>query len=106
MFVLQEIARQIRPNTIRAIYGKTKVENAVHVTDLPEDAPLEVNIEVYCIDIHYISLNNRLCFLVSLPIFYPLYQCSSHPTYILTSFPTYPAYILMNMSTAHYDQCL
>uniref|UniRef100_A0A1B6FBE1 DM10 domain-containing protein n=1 Tax=Cuerna arida TaxID=1464854 RepID=A0A1B6FBE1_9HEMI len=37
-----EIAKRIRPNTIRAHYGKSKVENAIHVTDLPEDASLEV----------------------------------------------------------------
>lgn len=39
---LQEIAKRIRPNTIRAHFGKSKVENAVHVTDLPEDSLLEV----------------------------------------------------------------
>uniref|UniRef100_A0A1B6C8C7 DM10 domain-containing protein n=2 Tax=Clastoptera arizonana TaxID=38151 RepID=A0A1B6C8C7_9HEMI len=37
-----EIACQIKPKTIRARFGKNKVENAVHVTDLPEDASLEV----------------------------------------------------------------
>uniref|UniRef100_A0A1B6KTD4 DM10 domain-containing protein n=2 Tax=Graphocephala atropunctata TaxID=36148 RepID=A0A1B6KTD4_9HEMI len=37
-----EIAKRIRPNTIRAHYGKSKIENAIHVTDLPEDASLEV----------------------------------------------------------------
>jgi nucleoside-diphosphate kinase len=30
------IARALRPNTIRAKYGKDRVLNAVHVTDLPE----------------------------------------------------------------------
>lgn len=37
-----EIARKLRPNTIRAKFGKTKVMNAVHCTDLPDDAILEV----------------------------------------------------------------
>uniref|UniRef100_A0A0A9WVC5 Nucleoside diphosphate kinase 7 n=2 Tax=Lygus hesperus TaxID=30085 RepID=A0A0A9WVC5_LYGHE len=37
-----DMARQLRPNTLRARFGKNKVQNAIHVTDLPEDAPLEV----------------------------------------------------------------
>ncbi|CAF1518065.1 unnamed protein product [Adineta steineri] len=37
-----EIARHIRPRTLRALYGKDKVKNAVHCTDLAEDASLEV----------------------------------------------------------------
>ncbi|XP_014256054.1 nucleoside diphosphate kinase 7 isoform X1 [Cimex lectularius] len=37
-----EMARHLRPDTLRAQFGKTKVQNAVHVTDLPEDALLEV----------------------------------------------------------------
>ncbi|KAL0133722.1 hypothetical protein PUN28_000996 [Cardiocondyla obscurior] len=37
-----EIARQVRPNTLRAKYGKTKVQNAVHCSDLTEDGILEV----------------------------------------------------------------
>uniref|UniRef100_A0A3Q3AVJ2 Nucleoside diphosphate kinase homolog 7 n=1 Tax=Kryptolebias marmoratus TaxID=37003 RepID=A0A3Q3AVJ2_KRYMA len=36
------IARHLRPNTLRALYGKDKVRNAVHCTDLPEDGVLEV----------------------------------------------------------------
>ena len=40
--VLQEIARKLRPNTLRAQFGKTKVQNAIHCTDLPEDGLLEV----------------------------------------------------------------
>lgn len=43
VFLFKEIAKKIRPNTIRAQFGKTKVENAVHVTDLPDDASLEVS---------------------------------------------------------------
>lgn len=37
-----EIARHLRPATLRALFGKTKVQNAVHCTDLPEDGVLEV----------------------------------------------------------------
>ncbi|XP_014475601.1 PREDICTED: nucleoside diphosphate kinase 7 [Dinoponera quadriceps] len=37
-----DIARQIRPGTLRAKYGKTKAQNAVHCSDLPEDGVLEV----------------------------------------------------------------
>ncbi|XP_015249939.1 PREDICTED: nucleoside diphosphate kinase 7 [Cyprinodon variegatus] len=37
-----EIARLLRPNTLRALYGKDIVRNAVHCTDLPEDGVLEV----------------------------------------------------------------
>lgn len=37
-----EVARHLRPGTLRAIFGKTKVQNAVHCTDLPEDGLLEV----------------------------------------------------------------
>ncbi len=40
----KEIARHIRPRTLRALYGKDKVKNAVHCTDLAEDATLEVMI--------------------------------------------------------------
>ncbi|CAL8393835.1 unnamed protein product [Boreogadus saida] len=37
-----DIARHLRPETLRALYGKDKVQNAVHCTDLPDDALLEV----------------------------------------------------------------
>jgi nucleoside-diphosphate kinase len=37
-----EIARHLRPHTLRAKYGSTKVRNGLHVTDLVDDAPLEV----------------------------------------------------------------
>lgn len=39
---LQEIGKQLRPNTLRAKYGNTKIQNAVHCSDLPEDGLLEV----------------------------------------------------------------
>ena len=37
-----EIAKGLRPNTIRAKFGHSKEINAVHCTDLPEDGQLEV----------------------------------------------------------------
>lgn len=40
---IQEIARHLRPTTLRALYGKNKVQNGVHCTDLPEDGILEVS---------------------------------------------------------------
>lgn len=36
-----EMARAVRPKTIRARFGADKVHNAVHCTDLPEDGELE-----------------------------------------------------------------
>eukprot|EP00003_Mantamonas_plastica_P008101 TRINITY_DN1699_c1_g2_i1.p1 TRINITY_DN1699_c1_g2~~TRINITY_DN1699_c1_g2_i1.p1 ORF type:complete len:343 (-),score=95.56 TRINITY_DN1699_c1_g2_i1:231-1259(-) len=36
-----EIARLLRPNTLRAKFGVNKVNNAVHCTDLPTDGVLE-----------------------------------------------------------------
>lgn len=38
----QDIARYLRPNTIRAKFGINSIKNAIHCTDLPEDVPLEV----------------------------------------------------------------
>ena len=38
-----EIARVLRGKSLRARFGLTKVQNAVHCTDLPEDGELEVN---------------------------------------------------------------
>lgn len=37
-----EIARHLRPRTLRALFGQDKIKNAVHCTDLPEDGQLEV----------------------------------------------------------------
>lgn len=37
-----DIARTLRPNTLRAMFGKDRVKNAVHCTDLSEDGVLEV----------------------------------------------------------------
>lgn len=36
-----EIARHIRPQTLRAKFGANKIKNALHCTDLPEDGVLE-----------------------------------------------------------------
>ncbi|XP_002737178.1 nucleoside diphosphate kinase homolog 7-like [Saccoglossus kowalevskii] len=36
-----EIARHLRPRTLRAVYGQDKIHNGVHCTDLAEDALLE-----------------------------------------------------------------
>ncbi|MBN3279249.1 NDK7 kinase, partial [Polyodon spathula] len=41
-----EIARHLRPHTLRAVFGKNKVQNAVHCTDLPDDGILEVKFNV------------------------------------------------------------
>jgi nucleoside-diphosphate kinase len=37
-----ELAKHLRPNTIRAIFGENRIKNAVHCTDLDEDGILEV----------------------------------------------------------------
>jgi nucleoside-diphosphate kinase len=37
-----ELARVLRPKTLRAKFGRDKVQNALHCTDLPEDGQLEV----------------------------------------------------------------
>uniref|UniRef100_A0A2A4JZK6 DM10 domain-containing protein n=1 Tax=Heliothis virescens TaxID=7102 RepID=A0A2A4JZK6_HELVI len=37
-----DVCRQLYPGSIRALYGKSMVENAVHCTDLPEDGETEV----------------------------------------------------------------
>jgi len=36
-----DLARLLRPDTIRARFGKNFVENSIHCTDLPEDAEME-----------------------------------------------------------------
>jgi len=38
-----EIASHLHGGSLRATYGLSKVKNAVHCTDLPEDGPLEVD---------------------------------------------------------------
>ena len=38
-----EIARVLRPRSLRAQFGVNKVQNAIHCTDLPEDGELESN---------------------------------------------------------------
>ena len=36
-----EIAKNLRPNTLRARFGLDRVKNAIHCTDLAEDGQLE-----------------------------------------------------------------
>ena len=38
-----EMARAVRPESLRAKFGFDKVRNAVHCTDLPEDGALETH---------------------------------------------------------------
>ena len=38
-----EIGRMLRPSTLRAQFGTSRVRNAIHCTDLPGDGPLEVS---------------------------------------------------------------
>ena len=45
-----EIAAHLRPNTLRGAFGESRVQNAVHCTDLAEDGVLEVT---YFFDILY-----------------------------------------------------
>lgn len=45
-----ELGKQIRPNSLRSRFGIDKVKNALHVTDLPEDGVLEVNLKKLKLD--------------------------------------------------------
>ena len=36
-----EIAKYLRPNTLRALFGLERVRNVVHCTDMPEDGVIE-----------------------------------------------------------------
>lgn len=36
-----ELAKTLRPKTIRAVFGQDRVKNAIHCTDLQEDGVLE-----------------------------------------------------------------
>jgi len=38
-----EVAQHLHPHSLRAQHGASKINNAVHCTDLPEDGPLEVD---------------------------------------------------------------
>ena len=39
----RQVAQHLHASSLRALYGSTKVKNAVHCTDLPEDGALEVD---------------------------------------------------------------
>lgn len=36
-----DMAKELRPNSIRGIFGENSVRTGVHCTDLPEDGPSE-----------------------------------------------------------------
>ena len=36
------MAKELQPDSIRALHGRDKVKNAIHCTDLPKDGSLEV----------------------------------------------------------------
>jgi nucleoside-diphosphate kinase len=38
-----ELGRVLRPNTLRARFGVSRVRNSIHCTDLAEDGPLEAS---------------------------------------------------------------
>lgn len=44
-FLVQEIGKCIKPDTIRAIFGETKICNSIHVTDLMEDRIRDVSMD-------------------------------------------------------------
>lgn len=39
-----ELAKKLRPDSIRSKFGIDKVKNSIHCTDLPDDGELEVSI--------------------------------------------------------------
>ncbi|KAH8294830.1 hypothetical protein KR018_003498 [Drosophila ironensis] len=45
-----EIAKLLRPHTLRGKFGKSKVQNAIHCTDLPDDTNLELQYMFKIID--------------------------------------------------------
>ncbi|ODN03301.1 Nucleoside diphosphate kinase 7 [Orchesella cincta] len=45
-----DLARKVRPQTLRARHGLTKAQNAVHCTDLPEDAISEIEYFLVLLD--------------------------------------------------------
>lgn len=42
-FILKSIARQIRPNTLRALFGDNLAQNGVHCSDLEENCIFETD---------------------------------------------------------------
>ncbi|CAL8127192.1 unnamed protein product [Orchesella dallaii] len=45
-----DLARKVRPQTLRARHGLTKAQNAIHCTDLPEDAIPEIEYFLVILD--------------------------------------------------------
>jgi hypothetical protein len=72
IFFLQELARKLRPSTLRAKFGKTKVQNAVHCTDLPEDGLLEVILSV-AMNVRFVVL---MAMTVKTIIFWDVMPCT------------------------------
>ena len=59
-----EIAKYLRPDTIRAKFGFDRVRNAVHCTDLPEDGVIEVRQSYYLISFS-VNISSRSCKTIS-----------------------------------------
>lgn len=59
-----EIAKYLRPDTIRAKFGFDRVRNAVHCTDLPEDGVIEVR-KTYRMIPFSVNISSRSCKTIS-----------------------------------------
>jgi hypothetical protein len=68
----------LRPSTLRAKFGKTKVQNAVHCTDLPEDGLLEVILKYVLV---MLSVNTTKMFFQSINI-------TEYKYYVLGHYPS------------------
>jgi nucleoside-diphosphate kinase len=44
-----ELARVLRPNSLRALFGLNKIRNGVHCSDLQQDGKLEVEYFFICL---------------------------------------------------------
>ena len=59
-----EIAKYLRPDTIRTKFGFDRVRNAVHCTDLPEDGVIEVRQSYHLISFS-VNISSRSCKTIS-----------------------------------------
>lgn len=59
-----EIAKYLRPDTIRAKFGFDRVRNAVHCTDLPEDGVIEVRQSYHLISFS-VNISSKSCKTIS-----------------------------------------